>query len=132
MTLYPESYEVYNKIKAKSKLNDDALTLIGITQGKVNDAIHQCKTAGMTRTQAAKTVYNLWAKANPDVQSNPPTKAEMELLGFTHTGDTWTHTITMLQLSDDYVKNTSFRDIENAVFKEAKDLTKDSSEGRVG
>lgn len=126
MTLYPESYEVLNKIITKSGLNAEALSLMGINQGKINDAIHQCRSSGMTRTQAAKTVYNLWAKANPNVQSSPPTAKEMTMMGFYKTPQgTWKHSIvTTLEISIEMAKQLSFTEIEQMVFKEAADQTK--------
>lgn len=55
---YPESAIIYNKI-AKG-LNEQALTILGVTREKIDQAMHQCVSAGMSRKKAMETIYKMW------------------------------------------------------------------------
>lgn len=55
---YLETAIIYNKI-AKG-LNEQALTILGVTREKIDTAMHQCVSAGMSRKKAMRTIYKLW------------------------------------------------------------------------
>jgi hypothetical protein len=116
MIMYTESHILYNKVKKESGLTDDALTLLGITQSKLNDAIHQCISKGMSRKVAMRTVYSLWLKANPDVQAKPATNKEMCLMGFELKDMQWVHMdYPDIIITSEQQINISFKDVEDIV-----------------
>jgi hypothetical protein len=67
---YPESKIIFDKMKAQSKLNDEAMGLIGITIDKIDRAMKQCLDAGMSRQAAVKTIYKLWKFLNLKINEN--------------------------------------------------------------
>jgi hypothetical protein len=87
--MYEETHIVYNKIREHLNLNDEALALLGYSKDKIDKSIKLCTAQGMSRTQAAKTVFNLWIKADSDTQ--PPSHKEMCLMGFEYINDQWVH-----------------------------------------
>lgn len=60
---YEETATIINKIKQKTQLNDEALSLIGVTQERIDKAMTQCIDAGMSRKKAAEVIYKMWDNA---------------------------------------------------------------------
>lgn len=116
MIQYTESHILYNQIKKDSGLNDEGLKLIGITQPKLNEAIHQCISKGMSRKVAMRTVYHLWLRADKNVQDRPPTNKEMTLLGFELKDMQWVHMdYPDIVITPEQQIKMSFKDIENMI-----------------
>lgn len=57
---HPESAIIFNRIKQSSNLNDEALSLLGITKDKIDTAMVQCIKAGLSKKKAMDTIFNLW------------------------------------------------------------------------
>jgi len=68
---YQESAIIYNKI---AKGNDKAMSLLGVTKEKIDKAMHQCVSAGMSRKQAMRTIYKMWNYAEPEDSKEDETK----------------------------------------------------------
>lgn len=60
---FQETAIVYEKIKATSNMNDEALAIIGMTKEKIDAAILKCVSAGMSRKKAADVVFKMWDNA---------------------------------------------------------------------
>jgi hypothetical protein len=58
-----ESKVVYEKMKGE--LTDEAMELLGITVDKIDNALQQCMSAGMSKRAAVKQIYRLWKFAEP-------------------------------------------------------------------
>jgi hypothetical protein len=63
---YTETNIIYNKIASTSKLTPDQLTTIGVTMDKIDKAMHQCVSSGMSRKKAMITIYKMWNYAEPE------------------------------------------------------------------
>ena len=63
---YQESAIIYNKIKEKSGMNDQAMAVLGITKDKIDQAMHSCVSSGMSRKAAMRTIYKMWNYAEPE------------------------------------------------------------------
>lgn len=123
---YPtETTIVYDKIKKESKLNDEALALIGINKDKINKAIDQCISRGFSRKKAMQFVYNLWKKSNPDTKPAAPTAKEMTMMGFVMLSDRdrWKHTETGIEIASTTLEYLLFSEVEAMVLNE-KNKTK--------
>lgn len=63
---YTESAIIYNKIKDTSKLTDEQLTALDVTKDKIDKAMHNCVSQGMSRKKAMRVIYKLWTNAEPE------------------------------------------------------------------
>jgi len=69
---YQESAIIYDKI-AKG-LNEQALSILGVTREKIDQAMNICVTSGMSRKQAMRTIYKMWNYAEPEDSKEDETK----------------------------------------------------------
>lgn len=60
---FEETHRIYNAIKKKMDLNDEALQLLGISKEAIDKGIKQCRDAGLSKKQAMKTIMNMWNEA---------------------------------------------------------------------
>lgn len=69
------SERIYRTIRKETALDDKALTLLGMSQAKIEAGLQQLKNAGYSDAKAEATILELWSKAKEglNLRDNPPT-----------------------------------------------------------
>lgn len=118
--MYEETHIVYNQIKTHLQYNDETLDLLGYSKEKIDKAIQECTSKGMSRKQAAKTVFDIWMKADPTL--HPASAKEMCLMGFQLQGRQWVHTdYPDIIITFDQQREKTFKEIEDMVLAKQND-----------
>ena len=80
--------QIISKIKEESHLTDADLAQLGVTQEALSKAHKALTDTGKTDKQADKIILNIWRAQE---KKETASLQEMELMGFKHNNDTWTH-----------------------------------------
>lgn len=118
--MYEETHIVYNKIKEHLNYNDDTLEILGYSKEKIDKAISECTSKGMSRKQAAKTVFDIWMKSDPTTRS--ASAKEMCLMGFQLKDMQWVHSdYPDIIVTFNQQREKTFKEIESIILAKQND-----------
>jgi hypothetical protein len=60
---HPESKTIFDKMKVKTGLSNEAMAALGYNIDKLDKAIDQCLSAGMSRPKTIEIIYKMWLQS---------------------------------------------------------------------